>query len=223
MFRIAARYKWLFFAVLSDPSDSINRSRCLAERTSRRNLLRLRFRGMAPGILKVAADVRHAKRPKPFRPACARDRLWRAGSPVGSAQAGHEVEPGLSWRLELNGLASRTAAAVRSDGRLPGRAVPASVATSSGRWLIVRFGRWDLRQSRSRLLLARSLAGRQPECNAGRYHHLMLGRIRVAPGASDSVRAGAMSSVFGTLFDGAQNSSIHRLHEAQRSGHITSF
>lgn len=32
-----------------------------------------------------------------------------------------------------------------------------------------------------------------------------------------------MSSVFGTLFDRAQNSSIHRLHEAQRSGQIKHF
>ncbi|MET4606701.1 hypothetical protein ABIB90_006203 [Bradyrhizobium sp. JR4.1] len=33
-----------------------------------------------------------------------------------------------------------------------------------------------------------------------------------------------MSSVFGALFDRAQNASIHRLHEAQRSGQInTSF
>jgi NTE family protein len=32
-----------------------------------------------------------------------------------------------------------------------------------------------------------------------------------------------MSSVFGALFDRAQNASIHRLHEAQRSGRIKHF
>jgi NTE family protein len=32
-----------------------------------------------------------------------------------------------------------------------------------------------------------------------------------------------MLSVFSTIFDRAQNASIHRLHEAQRSGQISSF